>query len=357
MIEATFAMAGLRVFSVLLGLLVVGPALALAPACAKKEDKGFFQDQDFQPPKGSEPTAFDRNNIIETAALVDVEALDAPLVQKFLHRTPYDRPSFLETYQSNGVRASDAIARAARAYRINPLLFLVAAQGAQGLIGEVNYPFPPERVEYVFRCGCLQGTDCLPELAGFDRQVDCLARGLRVALDQIAVNETTTAGWGKDKTSITLDNLKVTPTTEGTAAIYDRLPRVAEGSAGGVWLYWNLFRVYAAGADYAGPIGGAAGGSGWIGEKCTSAANCGFDNATCATNYPGGVCTKACKGDCPSQPEKPESFCADFKTNGGFCLPVCNLSASQCRDGYKCVTLKKFGSTNPSDSKAVCSLP
>ena len=341
-----------------LGVVVVlGAALALAPACAKQANKGFFQDQDFLPPKGSvDKPVFDRNTIVETAALVDVEALDATLVQKFLHRTPYDRPSFLETYQSNGVRASDAIARSARTYRINPLMFLVAAQGAQGLIGEVNYPFPPERVEYVFRCGCLQGTDCLAELAGFDRQVDCLARGLRVALDQITADQVTTSGWGKDKTSITLDNLKVTPTTEGTAAIYDRLPRVAEGSAGGVWLYWNLFNVYAAGADYAGPIGGPAGG-GWIGDKCTSSANCGLEGATCATNYPGGVCTVSCKGDCPSQPDKPSSFCADFKTTGGFCLPICNLSAPSCRDGYKCVTLKKFGSTNASDSKAVCSLP
>ena len=139
------------------------PALALAPACAKKEEAGFFQPQDFKPPKGSEggegdkPVVFDRNNIVDTAALADFEALKAAEIQKFLHRTPYDRPTFLETYQSNGVRASDAIARAARTYRINPLAFLVAAQGTQGLIGEVNYPFPPERVEYVFRCGCLQG--------------------------------------------------------------------------------------------------------------------------------------------------------------------------------------------------------
>lgn len=342
----------------LLGLVAATPAFA--PACAKKEDPGFFQPQDFKPPKGaeggegSEPVAFDRNNIVDTAAMSDFEALKASEIQKFLHRTPYDRPTFLETYQSNGVRASDAIARAARTYRINPLAFLVAAQGTQGLIGEANYPFPPERVEYVFRCGCLQGVDCLPELAGFDRQVDCLGRQLRVALDQIAVNEETAGGWGKDKTSITLDNVKVTPANDGTAVVYDRAPRVAVGAPGGAWFFWNLFRVYAAGADYSGPVGGAAG-AGWIGDKCTSPAGC-FDGALCATDYPDGLCTVKCKGDCPTQPDKPESFCADFKANGGYCLSVCNLTAPSCRTGYKCVTTKRFGSTAASDSKPVCSL-
>jgi len=356
-------MFGVRGFPSIARFLLFGlaPALALAPACAKKEDPGFFQPQDFKPPKGSEegegsePVVFDRNNIVDTAALADFEALKAVEIQKFLHRTPYDRPTFLETYQSNGVRASDAIARAARTYRINPLAFLVAAQGTQGLIGEVNYPFPPERVEYVFRCGCLQGVDCLPELAGFDRQVDCLGRQLRVALDQIAVNEETAGGWGKDKTSITLDNLKVTPANEGTAVVYDRAPRVAEGAPGGAWFFWNLFRVYAAGADYSGPIGGAAG-AGWIGDKCTTAASCGLEGALCATDYPDGLCTVKCKGDCPTQPDKPESFCADFKANGGYCLSVCNLTAPSCRTGYKCVTTKRFGSTTASDSKPVCSL-
>ena len=344
-------------------LLVVGALLAFASACAKKQESGFFQEEDFRPPKGSEdrgaePVAFDRNNIIETAALVDSLALDATLVQKFMHRTPYDRPTFLETYQSNGVRASDAIARAARTYRINPLAFLVAAQGTQGLVGEVNYPFPPERVEYVFRCGCLQGADCLPELAGFDRQVDCLGRQLRVALDAISTTEQTAGGWGKDKTSITLDNLKVTPANEATAVIYDRSPRVAEGSAGGTWFFWNLFRVYAAGASYAGPVGGAAGG-GWIGDACAASPTCSGigEGALCATGeYPGGLCTIKCTGDCPAGVDKPPSFCADFKSNGGYCLEVCNLSAPSCREGYRCVTTKKFGSLAASDSKPVCTI-
>ena len=332
-----------------------GTCLVFAVACSKTEDHGVLQDADFKVPAGIE-AGFDKNAIVETAAFVDVDGLDGNLVQKFLHKTPYDRPTFLETYQSNGVRASDAIARAARTYRINPLVFLVEAEAIQGLIGETNYPFPPERVEYVFRCGCLQDTNCLPGLAGFDRQVDCLGRKFRVALDAMAQNDATAAGWGKDKTSTTLDSQKVTPTSEATAAIYDYMPRVAEGKAGGAWLFWNVWNVYAAGIDYAGPIGGPGAG-GWIGDRCGSAAGCGFEGARCATNYPAGLCTVACKGDCPSQPDKPESFCADFKTNGGFCLQVCNPGAPACREGYACSRLKRFGAVDDGDSKYVCTLP
>jgi hypothetical protein len=329
---------------------------ASGAACKEEEDRGILQDADFKVPEGLE-FPFDRNTIVTTASLIDVDGIDGAAIQKFLHKTPYDRASFLETYQSNGVRASDAIARAARTYRINPLVFLVEAQTTEGLLGEANYPFPPERVEYVFRCGCLEGgNNCLPELAGFDRQVDCLGRKYRVAVDQIVQNEQTARGWGKDKTSLTLDNVKVTPTTEGTAAVYDHRPRVADGEAGGTWVFWNVWNVYATAIDYAGPIGGANGG-GWIGDRCASATGCGFERATCATNYPGGLCTTACTGDCPGQPDKPESFCADFKTNGGFCLTICNPGAPACREGYKCLRLKRLGAVDVNDSKYVCTLP
>lgn len=339
----------------LLGLTALVMCVVPSAACSKSTGNGVLQDADFKAPKGFE-AKFDKNVIVDTAAFIDIDGLDGTIIQKFLHKTPYDRASFLETYQSNGVRASDAIARAARTYRINPLVFLVEAQASEGLLGEPQYPFPPERVEYVFRCGCLQGNNCLPELAGFDRQVDCLGRRLRVSLDQIAQGDVTAAGWGKDKTSTTLDNQKVTPTSEATAAVYDHRPRVAEGSPGGAWLFWNLWNVYSTSIDYAGPIG-KGGAGGWIGDKCVSATGCGVEGATCATNYPGGLCTVACKGDCPSQPDKPESFCADFKTNGGFCLNVCNPGAPACRDGYTCTRLKRFGATSNADSKYVCTLP
>lgn len=329
-------------------LLVLLSILAMV-ACSDEPRATVLQDLDFEKPKGVEQP-FERNNIIDTGSFTDVDTLDANAIQGFLGKTAYDRPSFLETYQSNGVRASDAIARAARQYRINPLVFLVLAQTMQGLVGERTYPFPPERIEYVFRCGCLQTGNCLPQLAGFDWQADCLGRALRVALDEIVDQGQTTGGWGVDKTSTTLDGLKVTPANEATAALYNRLPLVAEGKDGGTWVFWNVWNLYAPLLDYAGPISSSGGGR-WIGEACATDASCAVEGATCATNYPDGLCTVKCNGDCPSDPSRPEAFCAAFPDTG-YCFSVCNPGAPACRPGYTCVRLQRY--KNQADSKHVC---
>jgi hypothetical protein len=333
-----------------LGIFAACFALVLA-ACSEEEPKGVLQDLDLQQEPGSD-IVFDKNNIVDPASFIDVDGIDAALVQKFLKRTPYARSSFLETYQSNGVRASDAIMNAARTYRINPLVFLVYAQTAEGLLGEINYPFPPERVEYVFRCGCLDAETCLPQLAGFDRQVDCLGRAFRKALTDIAEKGATAAGWGPDRPGTTLDGQKVTPASDVTAALYNQTPRVAPNEAGGTWLFWNVWNLYAVKMDYVGPLGGAGAGQ-WIGGPCVAPESCGFDNPICATNYPGGMCTTACDGSCPSAADRDEAFCADFEAEGGFCLQVCNPGAPECRPGYKCLSVARYNGT-ASDSKHVC---
>lgn len=339
-----------RVRHVLFPILLVMAVVAVA--CSTEQDTGkVLQDLDFEQPEGAEEP-FDRNDILETAAFVDVESIDVRRIERFLSKTPYQRPSFLETYQSNGVRAADAIMRAARKHRINPLVFLVFAQTTQGLIGERHYPFPPWRVEYVFGCGCLQGGNCLPELAGFDRQVDCLGRTLRDALDAIAAEKATPSGWGPEITSTTLDGPKVTPANEATAVIYDRRPFVGEGKPGGAWIFWNVWQIYAFEIDYYGPLDGAPI-DGWIGDPCISDATCGFEGATCAVDYPDGLCSIECDGTCPSNPDRPESYCVGFP-EGGFCFQVCNPSASACRENYRCVRLARFNGGGPSDSEYVC---
>jgi hypothetical protein len=340
--------------SILRASAVLGVLAALAPACSSDPDSSFLQAVDLQQAEGVE-LAFDRNSIVDSAQFTDIDGLDVSAIDAFFirNKSPYKRSSFLATYQSNGVRAADAIMRASRTYHINPLAFLVYAQAAEGLVSATEYPFPPSRVEYVFRCGCLQEDDCLPDLAGFDRQVDCLGRQLRVALDEIAANGLTASNWGPDHTSLTLDGRKVTPIDDATAAIYDHLPVVAEGKGGGSWLFWNVWNLYAVAIDYFGPLGGEVG-SGGIGDGCTSDAQCGFEGGTCAANYPDGMCTLACNGSCPTNPDAVEGFCVDFQENGGFCLPVCNPGASACRPGYKCQRLARFGGGGGDDSQYVC---
>lgn len=334
---------GLLLFTSVVGAIVVS-------ACGEDPPTTVLQSLDFKKLE-EEVEPFDRNAVIhDPAEFFDTETLDVGAVQRFLGKTPYERASFLETYQSNGVRAADAIISAARQYRINPLVFLVFAQVTQGLVGERSYPFPPDRVEYVFRCGCFQGENCLPALAGFDRQLDCLGRALRTAVDEIKAHEQTTAGWGPEIASVTLDNIKVTPANDATAALYDRTPRVAVGQAGGTWIFWNVWNLYASKLAYAGAFGSSDGR--WIGEPCQTAAMCSaVANAICADNYPDGLCTVPCTGQCPTEASKPESFCAKFP-DGGYCLQVCNPAAPTCREGYQCVNV---AGVSAKESKHVCS--
>lgn len=334
----------LRWFAALVALVPV----IIVVACGEDPPPTHLQPNDLDLPDGGDLEKFDKNQIIPLAAFTDGQGVSAELVQEFLAKTPYNgRKSFLETYQSNGIRAADAIVLAARQHRINPIVFLVYAQAMEGLVGERYYPFPPERVEYVFRCGCLQSKDCLPELAGFDRQLDCLGRILRDNLDAIRTNKKTAAGWGDGKTSITLDDVEVTPEDRSTAAIYDRTPRVAEGGAGGTWLIWNVWNHYSGAVGYWEPAGGGEGR--WIGEPCASSSECSetIPEPQCAVgpSYQDGLCTADCdKGSpCPSEDGKPGTFCTKFVDDSGAisysCLATCNAAAGSagCREGFQCV--------------------
>ncbi|MBX3229352.1 MAG: hypothetical protein KIT84_17970 [Labilithrix sp.] len=327
-------------------------ATLAAASCSDEPEPTFLQALDLAKPDGSGlALPFDRNNLLESGAFTDSDSLNRDAVQRFLARTPYLRSSFLETYQSNGIRASDAILAASVKYRINPLVFLVLAQTTEGLVGARDYVFPPERVEYVFKCGCIKATKCLPETAGFDRQVDCLGRTLRDMLDQIRAGDRTASGWGPDITGTTLDDLKVTPANDATAVLYAYNPRVNENAGGGAWVFWNVWNLYAARMDYVGPLGGTDGK--WIGEPCTFDAECSRagENAVCATaEYPGGMCTVSCPGSCPFQPGAAEAFCALFE-EGSFCLKQCNVGAAgACREGYECKRVKN----ELGDSEGVC---
>jgi hypothetical protein len=337
----------------LTAVLVAMPlVLGLVAACAKTPPEAtFLQEDDLK--KGDGDVDFDKNSIVDPAAFQDTLTFDAAGIQRFLARTPYKRPSFLETYQSNGIRAADAIHRAAVTHNISPLVILVRAEMDQGLVGAQFYPFPPARVEYVFGCGCPGvGIKCDPALAGLDRQADCFARKLRASLDEIRDQGRTAGNWAPDQLSITLDNAKVTPVDASTATLYQYTPIVGTGARGN-WLFWNIWQQYAAFLEYDGPIGPANGQGAWIGGACATDPQCIAPESFCATNFPGGMCTAACTDECPSDIDRPESFCAEFGDNkGGYCLPVCNPGVpGTCRDGYDCKPVFVRGTQ---DTKNAC---
>jgi hypothetical protein len=337
-------------FPLFFALLALVACACLAAACAKPgTEHTYLQADDLQ----GGATNFDHNEILDTPSFTDARGVDATQLQRFLAHTPYKRPSFLATYQSNGVRAVDSVMVAAAKYGINPLVFLVRAEVDQGLVGEQFYPQPPSRVEYVFGCGCPGVGACDPRLAGFDVQVDCLGRALRRSLDAIATDAVTEGGFGPGVESTTLDGVKVTPHDEATAALYQYTPKVGFGSSGN-WLFWHIWQNYALGADYVGPIG-PSGQTSWIGDACKTDPTCGYAGGICATNYPGGLCTAPCTTDCPADTSRVPTFCASFQ-QAGYCLAVCNPSvAASCRDGYTCKKVQRFGNAN--ESQNVCVVP
>jgi hypothetical protein len=301
---------------------------------------GVLQSSDLVAAGGT----FSAGEIVDLASFTDATGIAAGSVQSFLEATPYGA-SFLATYSSNGIRADVAIMQASARYTLNPLVFLVAAEEAQGLVGLAAYPASPGRVEYVFNCGCATAqASCDPAKAGFDVQVECLANSLRASLDAVAATGHTDGGWTPGSPLLTLDGVSVTPADASTAAIYQYIPTVAFGKAGGTWLFWNLWKKYAAALKYAGG-GGSAPSTSSIGDACTVSGNCAFTGGVCATNYPGGLCTATCTGQCPTDAAHTPAFCADFQGQGGYCLPICNPNASACRSGYTCQSVAQFGST------------
>jgi hypothetical protein len=308
-------------------------------ACAKAPPDSGIDALDLAPAD----VPFDPGSIVDTASFTDAQNFStANEIQQFLQKTPYNHASFLTTYVSGGIRASEAIALASERYQINPLVFLVRAEVDGGLIAASTYPLPPAKVEYVFGCGCPGGgAPCDPALGGFDKQVDCLGRALRASLSlACGPSGATPGGWAVGKTSTTIDGVNVTPSSEATAALYQYTPVVAQGAAGGSWMFFNVWQLYSIQVGYTGRSGGS-----WVGEACCGDAMCSLvQGGTCAVNAPSGMCTASCSSTtvCPKDPDGTGRSAVCGNLGGqGFCLLACN--PGPCRTGYKCVQITPIG--------------
>ena len=322
---------------------MLGFGVAVAAACSSSSSWAWPTD-DFADQGG---LPFDPNLLIDsTASLTDSYALpDVDSVQQFLAVTPYDSESFLATYASNGVTAATAIVNASTTYQLNPLFFLVRAEVDQALISQKTYPSPASRVEYAFGCGCDEVPSaanptprCDPLLAGFDKQVDCLARTMRSYLDGVCgTAQATAGGWSTSSTMTTIDGVSVTPYNEGTAALYQYAPIVLQNKPGGNWFFWNVYQLFANFIAYPGALGEA-----WVGDPCCGDATCSYAGGTCVVNYPSGMCSAKCdtKTPCPTSGGR-TADCADFGSIGGYCLFDC--SNDPCRPGYVCQSRTLIG--------------
>ena len=299
-------------------------------------------------------------SLVAPADFTDPAAVrEISAVQRFFERTPYNKRSFLATYSSNGVTAAGAVLSAALKYGINPIVLLTRLQMVQGLVSADVYPDDSARVEYAFQCGCDGVGSCLPELAGLDRQLECVSARLASYLQQIADSgETTFGGWGPDVTALTLDGVQVTPADRSSAALYQFDPVYGErDKLGGAWVFYRIYLKYSRAFSYSGSIDPSITGK-WIGEPCTNVGECSsaIPNARCLQDGPNGYCSGACADDgCVSNPRKAQTYCADLGPNGGGCVAYCNPAAPNCRDGYSCEVVDVFGGIG--EQTTACTVP
>ncbi|HEX4512701.1 MAG TPA: hypothetical protein VH054_04170 [Polyangiaceae bacterium] len=326
--------------------------IALAFACSTGPTWSW-PDADFADQGGA---PFDPDTIIDqTASLTDDQSVPQSVVQSFLMQTPYGTQSFLATYASNGVSAAEAMQNAATTYQLNPLVFLVRAEIDQALISQVSYPAPASRVEFAFGCGCdvtpsptNPSPKCDPSLAGFDKQVDCLARTMRSYLDSVCgTPQATAGGWAMGTTKTTIDGVAVTPSNEGTAALYQYAPLVLVNEQGGNWLFWNVYQMFANAVSYPGAYV-----EGFVGDSCCGNDDCSaYPSGVCVVNYPSGMCSQPCDAQnvCPSDTGR-VSVCVDTgPPTGPYCFFDC--TNDPCRPGYVCETVDILGGGTTSACK------
>jgi hypothetical protein len=165
---------------------------------------------------------FDQNEVLLDVELTDAAAMSAAEIQEFLEHTPYGWASVLASHVSNGRTAAQAIADAAAAHGINPLVILTRTQLEQSLIGKKTAT--QTALDWAMGCGCPDNQPCNQAYKGFDKQVDCMASKFRSYLDDLAEDGTTVAGWSVGKNKQTLDGFTIKPKNAATAAIYTYTP-------------------------------------------------------------------------------------------------------------------------------------
>jgi uncharacterized membrane protein YgcG len=248
-----------RQFGLGMALVLAGCAIA-GPSDDEVNDENGPVEPSYPEEPNTPETAmaeanFDRHDVLDTASMVDADAMTVAEVQAFLDNNPYGWTSVLASHVSNGHSAAQAFVDAGQANGINPLVLLTRVQMEQSLIGKTSAPL--STLKKAMGCGCPDNKPCQAQYKGFDKQVDCAASKLRSYLDDMDGGGTTIAGWGVGISKTTLDSYSVTPVNEATAALYTYTPWVSAAKA-----HAKIWALYAAHVGYTGPSGGGTGGGG-----------------------------------------------------------------------------------------------
>ncbi len=287
-------------------LLLSGVSLVTAAGCSATSGT------DSSSADAVKSTSFDKDHILDDAALVDVDAMSEEQVQAFFEKTPYGTRSGLADYAVGSKSAAALIHDAAVQNRINPLVMLVRLQMEEGLIHMTSVP--PTRIEVAFGCGCESASACAQKYLGLDNQAACMARTLRRDVDRLAHGGATISGWKPCVSKKSEDGLAVTPQTAATAALYTYTPWVGEAGGGktgvgGASLHKQIWAKYATFVGY-----GAA-------KSAAPAAS------ICSSSHGGGGATDGGSGGGGTTPAS--GGCSDDAQCSGA-TPVCDLVGKKC---------------------------
>ncbi len=187
-------------------LLILGLSLAVSPALA---------GADYNP-----------NDIISDRLYYNSGAMSQSDIQKFLEG--YD--SYLANYYVSQRSAAQIIYEACRSYGLNPKVMLVMLQKEQSLI-EAAHP-----TETALRCATGYGS-CATKYLGFETQVDSAAWSLGVGYDA----KKSSYNYDVGRTTLTQDNVSVTPANRATANLFIYNPVAGSESHNGNYLFWTLW--------------------------------------------------------------------------------------------------------------------
>jgi hypothetical protein len=220
----------------------------LASSCATSTGDGAFVDHeeasDFEDSGSDErsdglgPT-FNRNNVMSDDFFRAVNAINRDDLQRFFEESPYMNRSWLADATVHGRRAADAIFDASVSRNINPLVMLGRMQVEKGLISKTVTP-SQNTIDFAFGCGCSDGSSCLEQFRGLDKQIECAADTLDVWFKS---SQDGTGEWRVGHTEQTLDPISIRPQNHATASLYSYTPWVLQGQ-GGNWLVWNVTRKF-----------------------------------------------------------------------------------------------------------------
>lgn len=311
--------------------------------------------------------SFNQNHIMTDAFFLDSTAMNASQIQAFLEATPYGSRSWLADVRVGGQQLSTVIAQTSVRHNIHPLMILSRFQVEGSHISKTRHP-GTYSANRALGCGCFDGQACQSRYFGIEKQVDCAADTLEKRYNGSVDGSW---HWRRGHTATTSDNIRVTPQTHATAALYAYTPWVLR-NRGGNWLVWNITKRFDAHAKTLGlSTGGGNSGNGgpaWIGTPCETDNDCSFayrdNHGFCydfvdATGAQRGFCSLVCEGYCPDTPGAATTFCiAGDVANVGICASKAEAANNFCADldGTTSTNASRFigTSTAPASTANVC---